>query len=202
MLAAAANAFVAALRGHRAIKDVVRAVDRLPKLELEELLKRYAADAPAFYVLPGTLRVVEGDCFVITQSIGAVVRNVAGPDQAFQGDGIDIGVDQLLLLATRALHAHTLAGCSWNLVRAEMEDDPLFDAAGVAAMSITFESTPIEIDADWQLGELDDFKHFHTDYDLPAHAGATEYDSWLAEPPNYATSRPDLQDDLTLQGAS
>lgn len=201
MLAAAGQALIDALKAHREIRNVVRTVDRLPQLELDELLRRYAADAPAFYVLPGVLRVVDGEHAVLTFTVAGVVRNVGGPGKAFAGDAIDIGADHLLLLATRAIHAQRLGDAGWNLQRAELEDDPLFDKTGIAAVSMTFETSPIELASDWGLAELASFKTFHADIDIPPLAGDAEYASWLQTPPNYASSRPDLQLDQSLQGA-
>jgi len=201
MLALHGNALLQTTRDHRLIKDKVREVGPLPQLDLEELLKRYAADAPALYWLPGTLR-VQDDAAVMTFTLAGVVRNVGGHEKAFAGDGLDLGADHLLQMAVRAIHGKQIGSATWNLVRAEMEDDPIFDATGIAAISMTFESTPVALDADWDLDELADFKTFHADVDLKPMAGEAEYQSWLQEPPSYAQSRPDLQLDATLQGAS
>ncbi|MBI2769993.1 MAG: hypothetical protein HYX47_10245 [Burkholderiales bacterium] len=201
MLAAAGQALIDALKGNRNIQPVVRLVERMPQLEVEELLKKYAADAPAFYVLPGSLTVDE-DCVIVTIPVAAVVRNVGGAEAALAGDGQDIGVDQLLVLGARAIHGHDLGGCNWNLVRAEMEDDTLFDQAGVAAICMYFQSSRIELAADWLLADLDNFKLLHADIDIPPHEAAnTEYASWLQVPANYAASRPELQADVQLPGA-
>ena len=201
MLAAAGNALLAATRDHRLIKDKVREIERLPQLPVDELLTRYATSAPALYWLPGVLR-VEGDDAILTFTLAGVGRNVAGPDQAFQGDGQDIGVDHLLLLAIRAIHGHSMGGSSWKLLRAELVDDPIFDDAGVAAIEMTFESSRIELASDWDIGELADFKTFHADIDIAPMAGEVEYQSWLQTPPNFDNSRPDAQLHVSLPGAS
>lgn len=201
MLAAASTALLEAVRANRLVAGKLREVEPLPQMSVDELLQRYASEAPSLYLLPGTLR-VDNEAAILTFTFAAVVRNVAGHEQAFKGDALDLGVDHLFLMATRAVHNHRIGPASWSLVRAEMEDDPLFDKAGIAAMSMTFESTPVEIPADWEMGELADFKTFHGDVDLKPHAGEIEYQSWLQEPPNYAQSRPDLQLDVTLEGAS
>lgn len=203
MLAAAGTALIDALKAHRDVAPRLRAVDHLPQLDMDKLLKRYVSDAPAFYLLPGALRVVDASAGVAVMgfSLAGVVRNVGGHDRAFRGDGIDLGADALLVLATRALHGQQIGNCTWNLVRAEMEDDPLFDDAGIAAITMTFESTHVELAADWALPELDSFTRFHGDIDLVPHAGEIEYQSWLSTPPNFSTSRPDAELDVSLQGA-
>lgn len=203
MLAAAENALIAGLKAHRLVQALhLRAVDSLPKLAVDKLLARYAADAPALYVVAGRLQGA-GDDFTMIFTVAGVVRNVAGNDRARKGDGIDIGCDHLLIATTRAVHGHVLGGVNWNLAAAEMVDDDLFDQAGLAAIEMTFESSRLQAPDDWELGELDDFLHFHADIDMQpfATAGAIEYASWLATPPDYTTDRPDADLDVTLQGA-
>jgi hypothetical protein len=204
MLVAAENALVAALKAHRIVQALkLRTVDSLPKLPADKLLARYVADAPALYVISGTLK-GEGDDFTMTFKVAGVVRNVAGNLQARKGDGIDIGCDHLLIAATRAVHGHKVGLCSWNLTAAEMVDDDIFDQAGLAAIEMTFESSRLQAPDDWELGELDNFLHFHADIDMAPHAaaGATEYASWLATPPDFTTDRPDADLDATLEGAT
>jgi hypothetical protein len=201
MLVAAENALVAGLKAHRVVQQIkLRAVDSLPKLPLDQLLARYANDAPALYVVPGRLK-GDGDDATMTFTIAGVVRNVAGNAQARKGDGIDIGCDHLLLAAVRAVHGHKLGLCTWYLASAEMVDDEIFDKSGLAAIEMTFESSRVQLPDDWELGELDDFTHFHADVDLAPHVDAGEHNKWLATPPDLTTSRPDADLDVTLQGA-
>lgn len=201
MLAAAENALVAAIKVNRVVAALkLRTVESLPKLPTENLLARYANDAPAIYVIPGTLRGV-GDDFALTFKVAGVVRNVAGAAQARKGDGIDIGCDHLLIATTRAVHGHFIGGCNWDLVAAEMVDDDLFDKAGLAAVEMTFQSSRLEMPVDWEIGELDKFKHFHADLDIEPQAGAAEHQKWLQTPPDYTTSRPDAGIDAPLEGA-
>jgi hypothetical protein len=204
MLVAAENALVAGLKAHRVVQQLkLRTVNSLPKLPIDQLLARYAADAPAIYVLPGRLK-GDGDDATLIFTIAGVVRNVAGNAQARKGDGIDIGCDHLMLAAVRAVHGHKLGICSWSLTAAEMVDDDIFDKSGLAAIDMTFESSRVQLDDDWMLAELDPFLHFHADIDIPLHsdAAATEYTSWLATPPDYSADRPDADLDVTLKGAS
>lgn len=200
MLAAAGQGLLDALAQHRDISQKVREVARLPQLDVEQLLQRYAQDAPAFYLLPGSFR-TEDDGMVLTMPIAGVVRNVGGAERAFAGDGIDLGLDHLLTLAIRALHWHRIAGVDWRVVRGEIVDDPIFDKAGVAAIELTLESSLLALDADWPIEDLASFRTFHADVDLAPLAGELEYQSWLQEPPAYPTSRPDATVDVSLEGA-
>lgn len=202
MLAAAENALIAGLRAHALYQaKMLRLVDSLPKLGAEDLLRRYATDAPALYVLPGSLRVRDDLAYLIF-TVAGVVRNVAGPAQARKGDGIDLGCDHLLIAATQAIHAKRLGDLGWSLVSAEMVDDDIFDKTGVAAVEMTFESGGMALPAEFALGDLDSFETFHADIDVAPHAPGAEHAKWLQEPPDYSTSAPDAQADVQLDGVT
>ena len=201
MLAAQENALIAALKEHRHIKQLVRTVGTLPKVMGKELLQRYTSDAPALYVVPGRFRVRDG-VLLPTFTVAAVARNVAGQEQARKGDGLDLGVDGLMVLAIRALHGHRLGDCDWSLTSGEMVDDEVFFSAGLSALEMVFEGSPIELTPDYGLAELDDFLRLHGDVDLAGMAGAAEHHKWLASPADTSTSAPDAQLDVQLTGAS
>lgn len=201
MLAAQENALLQALRAHRDCKLLVRTMDSLPKVPSAELLRRYAADAPALYVVPGRFT-VRDDVLVPTFTVAAIARNVAGHAQARKGDGVDIGVDGLMVLATRALHARRLGDCAWRLTGGEMVDDEVFFVAGLTALEMTFEGSAIELTPDFGMAELDDLLRVHGDMDIEPQAGAAEHAKWLQTPPDYSTSAPDAQLDVQLDGAS
>ena len=200
MLALHENALVAGLKNHRDMKDKVRTFDSLPDVLTDKVLARYAADAPALYVVPGRITVKDDDATLEFTVVG-IVRNVAGQAQARKGDGKDIGCDHLLILATRAINQQRHGNCRWFLTTAEMADDDLFLQAGIAAIEMKFVSSPVPLDADFgadQLAELDDFNTFHADLDIAPEAGPAEHARWLATPPDYSTSSPDAQLDVTL----
>lgn len=203
MLALHENALLAALKGHRTANKV-RTVDSLPKVVGDKLLARYQVEAPALYVVPGRI-VVSDDEARMEFTVAGIVRNVAGQAQARKGDGIDLGCDHLLRIAIKALNRQRLGDCSWKLASAEMADDDVFLAAGISAIEMKFVSTAIDLDADYtesELDQLDNFTKLHADIDIPADAGEIEYASWLANPPNYTNTQPDLQMDVSLPGAT
>lgn len=204
MLALHEDALVTALKDHRDIRTRVRTIDSLPKLIGDKLLARYVADAPALYVIPGRFTVKDDEAS-LEYTVAGVARNVAGQDKARKGDGIDIGCDQLLTLAIRALNRQKLGQCHWLLASGEMADDEIFEQAGISAVELKFVGSPITLAADFgeeELAQLDNFTGFHADMDIPAGAGDIEYASWLATPPNYSNSQPDLQLDVQLPGAN
>lgn len=201
MLARAENALVERLATYRDIKNCVRTVASLPKaLASKDLLARYLVDAPALYIVPGKFTVADSEA-TLSFTLAGIVRNVAGNAQARKGDGIDIGCDQLVTLAIRALHGQVVGDCSWHVTGGEMVDEAVFDEAGIAAVEITLQSTPVELSADYgadQLGELANFTRLHGDIDIAPHAGAAEHAKWLQAPPDQSTSKPDATMDVAL----
>lgn len=201
MLGRNENALIKALQEHRDCKRLVKTIDSLPKLVGEKLLAQYAADAPALYVVPGRFEVRDTG-LVLRFTVAGIVRNVAGHAQGRKGDGIDIGADHLMVLAVRALHEHRIGDATWRMTNGEMADDDVFFASGLTAIEMNFESSLVDMDHDWAANELDAFKHFHGDIDIPPHADPAEHGKWLKEPPDFSTSVPDAQMDVQLPGAT
>ncbi|MDP3165122.1 MAG: hypothetical protein Q8N06_06665 [Hydrogenophaga sp.] len=203
MLALHENALLAALKGHRTATKI-KTVESLPKAMGDKLLARYQVEAPALYVVPGRITVKDDQAY-LEFTVAGIVRNVAGQAQARKGDGIDLGCDHLLRIAIKAINRKTLGVCSWSLASAEMADDDAFLTAGISAIEMKFSSSAIDLEADYteqEIAELEDFLLLHADIDSPADAGAIEYASWLAEPPDYTNTQPDLQMDVSLPGAT
>lgn len=46
---------------------------------------------------------------------------------------------------------------------------------------------------------LDEFLTLYSQYDIKPHESKAEHNKWLEQPPNYSTSKPDLQDTTKLQ---
>jgi hypothetical protein len=80
-------------------------------------------------------------------------------------------------------------------------DEAIFDAAGIAAVEISLESTPIELAFDYgqeQIDQLPDFTHLHADVDIAPHEAASEHAKWLQAPPDQTTAKPDAVVDVVL----
>jgi hypothetical protein len=221
MLGKHEQALIEALRARPGIRKGVRTVGSLPLAPDDRtMLQRYLSDAPALYVTDGQMR-VHDDLAVLTFTVAAVVRNVAGNTQARLGDGVAQGVDRLLMLCLRSLHGRTVGEASWVVQHAEYADSAAFDAAGLTVMAITLESTPIALpfalddpeDAEDAADEADlstaaeearvgQLQHVHLDLDLEPQASAEAHGRWLQEPPDHSPDAPDLQADVSLPGSS
>ena len=196
-------ALIAALKARPGIQKTTRTVGSLPAVPDDtKLLQRYLVDAPALYVTEGLYRIVD-DMGLLSFTVGIVVRNVVGNTQARLGDGISVSADQLLTLVVRTLHGRRIGDASWNIRRAEyLEPIDVFEAAGLTVVGVSIESTLMALPDDPdELDGLGDLRHVHLDMDIAPHAGQEEYGKWLAEPPDYATDRPDLQADIPLASA-
>lgn len=201
MLAKSENALLKALREHRDIRQLVRTVGTLPQVIDAKLLAQYQADAPALYVVPGVFT-VRDDAMLPSFTVAAVVRNVGGQEQARKGDGVDLGVDHLLTLAARALHGRRLGDCSWNLTRGQMVDEVAFASAGLSALEMVFEGSPIELTADYGFDELQDLLQVHADIDIAPKAGADVHKQWIREPADHSAGSPDATINVQLPGTN
>lgn len=204
MLAIHETALLDALKAHPGIKDRLREIASLPKLFGEALLKKYVADAPALYVVPGRITFSDGNA-TMEFTVAGVVRNAAGQAAARKGDGIDLGCDHLMLMALVAIDGQRHGNCTWNATSAEMADDELFEKSGISAVEVKFVGTALAIptaldDAAFQ--QLDDFLRMHGDIDLPPQASTETHTKWLQSPPDYSDGSPDAQIDIDLPGAS
>lgn len=76
--------------------------------------------------------------------------------------------------------------------------DAMFDLGGtVYGIGLTMLNMSLLIDLDES--SLDDFITFAADYDLPPFESAETHQQWVAEPPDYTSGTPDLQDTLQPQ---
>jgi len=182
------------------LKKVLRTVEVLPNLPVEELIKTIAPQAPAIYVdfnlvefEPSAARTV-----IPRFELLLLARNSRSPVAARQGDARTIGLYEMLDSALARVAGNTSGGFTWSVRQAATSKAAAFSAHGFAAASILC-STRAELDDALMATDLADFKTFNSDYDLPPFAGANEHTNWLHEPPNHATAMPPLSDQLTLE---
>lgn len=153
MLAEIEAALVARLRTHPAAAQLVRTVDTLPQVPTTELLSRYAVDAPAVYVVPGVFEVEDND---LTPKVTiALIAKAADSNAARTGDGLSVGIDQLMVFVARAINMQRIGPCNWQLKRGAMVDEDLFFSSGLTALEMSFEGSPIELPYDYGAPPLD-----------------------------------------------
>jgi phage gp37-like protein len=105
------------------LAERLRAVDALPDLEGDSLVATFGAEAPAVYVALGGGDLANGAAAPLI-GVACVARNSRSPRAARQGDGLQIGllqlVEEVVALLDGAfidgLHYHTLR---WDPVASE-----------------------------------------------------------------------------------
>lgn len=81
---------------HSPLADKLRQIEALPDLDGDSLVGKFGADAPAVYVAAGAGRVASRGLCEPTLGIACVTRNSRSPQAARQGDGVQIGLLELV----------------------------------------------------------------------------------------------------------
>lgn len=181
----------------------LRQVDSLPDLDGDSLIGKFVSDAPAVYVALGSFP-VRGGYARPKFGIACVARNSRGQAAARHGDGVVIGLQEMLdsvmslidgaQVETGDMSA-TFEVTSCDLVTSEALYQKGVYAGVVQIQTAAALRLPAPVDAD----ALAEFQTFHANYDVEPHQPASEHAKWLAEPPDHSTSAPELSDPLNLQ---
>lgn len=202
MLAEIENGLVAMFSGS-VLKPRLRQIATLPDLDGDTLIARFASDAPALYVATGSFRIESGYARP-KFGIACVAKNSSGHKAARHGDGVAIGLLELVDAAMALVNGCTVdagenpvalqaLGCDF------VSSEALFKAGLYVAVINVHTAADVALGSTLTLSSLADFKTFHADTDLPPHASASEHAQWLAEPPQLTGSAPDVSDTLILQ---
>lgn len=175
----------------------LRAVDSLPDVPDKDLLKRLGVDAPAAYVvaLDGTLsQALATPQFVVV----LVARNARSHQAARHGDGMTIGLYEMLDAAIAELHGGVAGDASWEVTRYQFMQDEALREQGlhVALVLIQADVDPPQKGA----VNLADFLAFHADLDLAPFATAADRQRWADE--DHADPAPDLHSHINPQEGS
>ena len=181
----------------------LRAVEVLPNALNLALLKTILPLAPAVYTtfLGGRNGTVDTDGATINGrfDVYIITRHVGNDSARRRGDTTTIGAYEIIERLIPALHDSTIADIGrmrltnvQNLFSIQLEET--FKSAFYA---LTFEVPNMPFSYEVDMNSLDNFEHFHADYDIPEFETVAEHGKWLQEPPDYDTSSPDAQDDLT-----
>lgn len=197
MLAETEEAMLAYLRCLRLAKHL-RAIEPLPDTDAGTLVQRFAADAPAVYVVYQDFPVDDGAAKV-SMAIVCVGRNAAGSNAARQGDGQEIGMYQIVSRVASRLNGPSIGGCSWQVTRISFPDADTLWRNGLECGIVIVASPGRNLDPAIDESDLDEFLQFDSQYDIPPHESKEEHDKWLAEPPDHSTSAPELTDVLILR---
>lgn len=181
----------------------LRQVDSLPDLEGDSLIGRFTSDAPAVYVAMGSFPVKRGRA-VPKFGVACVARNSRSQQAARHGDGIAIGLHEMLEAVMTLLDGASVTygddTVAFEVVSCDLVASEALYQKGVYAGVVQVQSV-VDVQLPTFLDEsaLADFKTFHGDYDIEPHEAPTEHNKWLQEPANLSTSAPELSDTIILQ---
>lgn len=199
MLAEAENALIALIKG-APLGAKLREVASLPDLEGDSLVRKFASDAPAVYVAAASFPVADRAA-KLKFGLACVARNSRGHAAARQGDGKIIGLYEMLETVAGLVDGAGVAGSgSWRVTGCDfLADEKLYQAgvyAGVVQIELAGEQAlPDPLDE----ASLAPFVTYHDNLDIPPLESAAEHAKWLQEPPDQSTSKPDAEDQVTLE---
>lgn len=180
------------------LKSRLAVIDTLPDDDEDNLVKRFAADAPAVYVVAGKpVKVADGN-LVVSFGFACVARNARGHQDARRGDGLVIGMYQILEGVLGLAEHGRAGGYLWTVADVGFLNSDKLWSAGLTVGVVTVQTT-VTMPAGIDESTLGDFITFHADFDIPPHEAAAEHQKWVQEPADYSTSKPELQDTLTIQ---
>ncbi|MDR2187031.1 MAG: DUF1834 family protein [Azonexus sp.] len=174
-------------------------VGALPGVDGEALVRRFGAEAPAVYIAPGQIEVKEGACRLYF-ALGCVARNSRGQEAARKGDGMAIGLYQMVEAVAALADCATAGGINWSVVgidylnEATLADNQLHVAV-VRLVSSGWILLPPALDET----ALAAFKVFRESTDIEPHEGQAEHRKWAGDPPDHTTSAPDVAGAVILQ---
>lgn len=193
-----------------ALKPRVRQIDSLPDLEGDSLIGRFTTDAPAIYVAMGSFPVANR-CAKPKYGIACVAKNSRGHQSARHGDGVAIGLYELLDAVMALVDGAAIVYRQGVVDGEEFSDTVSFEVTscdlissevlfqkGVYAGVVQIQSIA-EVPFSGVTERLADFKTFHSNYDIEPHEAPAEHNKWLQEPTGNSTSAPELIDTLKLQ---
>lgn len=183
------------------LRQRVRQIDSLPDLEGDSLIGRFTTDAPAIYVAMGSFPVASRYARP-KYGIACVARNSRGHQAARHGDGVAIGMYELLDAVMELVDGANIEfgdnTVSFEVTGVDLISSEALFQKGVYAGVVQIQSIA-EVPFSGVTEQLADFKTFHADYDIDPHQASAEHKKWLQEPPDISTSAPELTDQLNLQ---
>jgi phage gp37-like protein len=191
-----------ALIKNSALGKRLRWVDSLPDLEGDSLIGRFANDAPAVYVAMGSFP-IKGGMVQPKYGIACIARNSRSHQAARHGDGVQIGLHEMLEAVMVLVDGQAVAYSAEDAIAFEAYSCDLISSEdlykrGVYAGVVQIQATA-DVPLPAALDDLADFKTFHADFDIDPHQAPAEHNKWLDEPPDHSSSTPELSDTLPLQ---
>jgi phage gp37-like protein len=195
MLTSLETELIALIKGS-ALGNKVRDVSSLPDLNGKSLVQKFKTDAPAVYVAPGSFAIRDTGLMFPRFGIALVAKNAAGQLAVRQGDGIVIGLYDMIDALLGVFNGVSTASCAWRPSGVDMVDDELLFANGLYAAVVKVSGSEVTLPDPVDETTLASFANFHFDIDVPPFASAAVQAQWSQQ--NYTGGKPDSQDDEAI----
>lgn len=178
-----------------------KTVDSLPSDWDKDMLRRFAAIAPAVLIAfsGGVPRETGANDAVTVDaqwSVIAVTAHASGNAARRRGDSQEIGAYEICERLIPELHGLTIEDeGTLSLVAIENLWSGEIEKQGLAVYAMRM-SMPITLPYVADVETIDAFETFHGMYDIPPFAGELEYQSWLDA--DFSASKPEAEDTVSL----
>jgi phage gp37-like protein len=197
LLAELENGLVALVK-NAALGRKLATVAGLPDLDSASLVKRMTAEAPAVYVAPMDFTVVDGRADT-RFGIACVARNSRGQEAARKGDGVAIGLTQIIDSVLALMDGGKADDVVFYVTGVSFQSDEAFYAAGLYVATVAIEAAGIELPPALDEVALADFKAFRASYDIEPFVTAAEHTKWAGDPPDHTASVPEVAETVIVQ---
>ena len=174
----------------------VREIDSLPDLDGKSLVQKFNTAAPAIYVAPAPFGISDSGLMLPRFGIALVAKNAAGHKAVRQGDGIAIGLYDMIDAVLGIFNFANTASCAWRPSGVDFMHDELLFANGIYAAVLKVSGSEVALPNPIDENTLAAFTTFSADLDIQPHALATTQLEWAQK--NYIHGAPDAQDTVTL----
>lgn len=185
-----------ALIANSPLGSKVREVDTLPALDGASLVQKFNTAAPAVYVAADPFSINDNGLALPKFGIALVAKNAAGQKAAHQGDGIAIGLLEMIDALLGLFNFVDTASCGWRPSGVEFVRDEILYKNGIWAAVVKVSGSEVALPNPADEAALADFKSFHADLDIQPHAAASVQAQWAQQ--NYTGANPDAQDDVII----
>lgn len=198
MLAECEDGLVALIR-NAALGQKLATVAALPEIDGDNLVKRFGADAPAVYVAPGQITMRDAELY-LHFGIGCVARSSRGQEAARKGDGMAIGLYQIVEGVASLVDRGVAGDTNWSVIGIDYLADNLLAQNGLQVAVVRVRSSGwIGLPPALDEAALAAFQTFRASYDIEPFESTAEHAKWAGDPPNHTTSAPDVSETVTLQ---
>ncbi len=181
-----------------ALSAKLACVETLPELDGDNLVQKFAAQAPAVFVVAGVHASVQDGSITVPFGLACVARNARGHADARRGDGKTLGMYQIVSAVLGLMESGRAGGYVWRVTGVDLMLDDKLTKAGLTC-AVVHVSTTAQLPAGLDETVLADFTTMRADYDVKPQVSAAEHTKWVGDVPDYLTSKPELQDLQTVQ---